>query len=118
MVTIIDYKQATNSEGENFFMLVVQGGVESVKSKETGRFYLTARKATVTSTFDERTCKELIGQKLSGGIEKVETKPYSFIIEETGEEITLQHRNVYNPDISTLEETVFGEHSTKELVAS
>jgi hypothetical protein len=106
MVSIINYKSATNSAGEEFFLLQVMGGVESVISQETGRAYLTARKATVSTTFDEVTCQNLIGTKLPGGIEKVETEPYAYTIEATGEEIQLSHRYVYNPNLQSMEEAV------------
>lgn len=109
MVTISNYKSATNADGEEFFVLVLQGGVETVRSQATDRFYLTARKATVTSTFDEATCQRLIGTQLPGGIEKVEVDPYSYVIEETGEQITLSHRNEYNPNLQTMEEAVAGQ---------
>jgi hypothetical protein len=35
----------------------LQGGIEMVKSKETDKFYVTARKASISSTFDELTCQ-------------------------------------------------------------
>ncbi len=106
MVSIINYKSATNADNEEFFLLQVMGGVESVISKETGRAYLTARKATVSTTFDEETCKGLVGQKLPGGIEKVETEPYMYTIEATGEEIELSHRYQYNSSLQSMEEAV------------
>lgn len=106
MVTITSFKSATNNAGEQFNLLVVQGGVESVLSQETGRFYLTARKATVSTTFDEAACQNLIGTKLPGGVEKQEVDPYSYVIEETGEEIELSHRYVYNPQMLSMEEAV------------
>ena len=114
MVTIINYKSATNADGQEFYLLVVQGGVESVLSKESGRFYLTAKKATVSSTFDERTCESLIGTKMPGGVQKVEVDPYSFVVEETGEEITLNHRYEYNPQLQSMEEAVLGDVNAQE----
>ena len=38
MVKIIDCKKRINSEGEEFFSLIVQGGVEPVKAKPQVRF--------------------------------------------------------------------------------
>ena len=61
MVTIADYKTYQREDGTDFQVLVVQGDVEAVQSKETGRLYLTARTANVACTFDGRTCKSLIG---------------------------------------------------------
>jgi hypothetical protein len=115
MVKIITYKSATNAEGEEFFMLVVQGGVESVLSKETERFYLTAKKATVSSTFDEETCRGLVGTQLPGGIERVEVDPFTYVDEETGEQFELDHRNVYNPELITMEEAVLETAPQKPL---
>jgi hypothetical protein len=57
MVTIVDYKQSETSDGKKFYALIVQGGVEMVLNEQTGRYYLTARQASVTSTFNEQTCK-------------------------------------------------------------
>ena len=92
MVTIIDYKTYQREDGTDFNVLIVQGGVEPVKSKITGKLYLTARKASVSSSFDEITCQELVGTKLQGAITKVEVEPYQFVIKETGEVITRNHR--------------------------
>ena len=113
MVTISNYKSATNADGEAFFMLILMGGVESVQSKETGRFYLTAKKATISSTFDEQICQSLLGTKMPGSIQKVQVEPYDYMIPETGEEIQLSHRYEYNPSPS-MEETVL--ERTNDLV--
>ena len=92
MVQIVGYKKIEKEDGTNFFLLEVQGGLESVKSKATGKLYLTARKASVGCSFDEVTCQGLIGTKLDGAITKVEVEPYQFVIQETGEMITRNHR--------------------------
>ena len=47
------------------------------------------------TTFDEETCKTLIGQELSGSIQKVECEEYQHEIPETGEIITLSHHWEY-----------------------
>ena len=110
MVTIIDYKKSQNSDGEEFFSLILQSGVEAVKSQESGRFYLTARKAFVSSTFDEATCKSLVQTKMPGSIEKVSVEPYEYTIEDTGEVIMLEHSWRYNPEAQSIEEAVFEPH--------
>jgi hypothetical protein len=71
-----------------------------VKSHQTGQFYVTARKASISSTFDEITCQALIGSDIEGKIEKVNCEPYEYTIKDTGEVITLSHRFQY------LEETL------------
>jgi hypothetical protein len=63
MVRIIDYLKRTNAEGEDFFVLVLQGGLEIVKSQETGRNYATSKTANLSSVFDENTCKSCMGLK-------------------------------------------------------
>ena len=83
MVTIKDYKTFQKENGENFFALVVQGGLEAVKSKETNRTYFTAKTATVACTFDEETCVNLIGTEMPGKIMKVDVEPYEYAIPDT-----------------------------------
>ena len=110
MVTIKDYKTFQKENGENFFALVVQGGLEAVKSKETNRTYFTAKTATVACTFDEETCVNLIGTEMPGKIMKVDVEPYEYAIPDTGEVIRLTHRNEYVSD----EEAVIKEHVAEE----
>lgn len=98
MVRIINYKERQKEDGTNFYVLELQGGIEMVMSKATGRFYATAKKALIPSTFDEVTCQALIGTEMPGNIVKEECEPYDFVVKETGEEITLYHRWVYVPE--------------------
>lgn len=112
MVQIVDFKTFTKENGETFNTLVVQGGVEAVVSKLTGRTYLTAKKASVPCTFDEQTCKSLIGTSLEGKVTKIEVDPYTYVVEETGEEIERNHRYVYMSD----EEAVMNEHVVHEEI--
>ena len=102
MVTVKDYKKRENKEGEEFFVLVLQGNVVPVKSQKTGRTYFTAKTCTVSSTFDEETCKEVIGMQFPGKIIKVETDPYEFTIPETGDVIELAHRWDYQDSTEEL----------------
>ncbi len=107
MLTIVDYKQRENSAGEKFFALIVQNGVELVKSNQSGRFYATARNASIPSTFDENTCKQLIGTQINGSIQRVECEPYDYTIPESGEVIQLNYRHEYVEEGATVEENVF-----------
>jgi hypothetical protein len=95
MVTIVDYRTYPREDGSEFHALVVQGGVEAVKSKETGRMYLTVRSAKVPCTFDLATCETLMGTTLPGSIRKVEVDPYAYAVPSTGEIIQLAHRYEY-----------------------
>ncbi|HDZ04672.1 hypothetical protein LCGC14_0354340 [marine sediment metagenome] len=95
MVTIKNYKTITKDDGEKFYALIVQGGVEPVKSNRTGRVYFTTRTATVPTTFDEQTCKEIIGNQFNGEIQKIECEAYDYTVESSGEIIELNHRWEY-----------------------
>lgn len=63
MVTIVDCAQRTNSDGENFFAIIVENGLEAEKSQETGKSYFTKKKASVLSLLSEEKCSSLIGEK-------------------------------------------------------
>jgi hypothetical protein len=108
MVTIIDFKKRENKEGKEYGVLVIQGAIETVRSKTTNRPYLTAKKASVPTTFDDVFAKNLIGQTLPGQIEKQECDPYIFTNPETGEEMELSHTYIYNEDPANIEEEVLG----------
>lgn len=98
MVRIIGFKKREKEDGTPFFILELQGGVEMSISKETGQYYATTKKAYVTSTFDETTCKALIGSEMPGSIKKKKVEPYTYVVKETGEELVLTHRWIFVPE--------------------
>lgn len=106
MVRIINYKTRQREDGTEFYLLEVQGGIEMIQSKTTKQYYATAKKATVSTTFDEDTCRGLIGSEFPGKISKITTEPYQYTIKESGEVVTLQHRYIYLPDNVESEEVV------------
>ena len=109
MVTVKEVKKVVNAMGEEFYGLIVQSGAMPVKSKATGRIYLTAKTAFVATTFDEQTANSMIGQEFEGTIKRVETDPYEYTIEETGEVIQLSHRWEYHDPALDLEQQVVPE---------
>ena len=82
MVIVKDVKTITKDDGEKFYALVLEGSVEPVRSKKTGRIYFSARKATVPTTLDEKACKSIIGTTFKGDVQKVECEPYAYTIED------------------------------------
>lgn len=98
MVKVSSYEQRRTHDGKEFFVLLLQGDIEIVQSTETGRMYATAKKANLSCTFDEMTCKALVGKELAGSIEKVSCEPYEYVQPETGEVLYLQHRYEYIPE--------------------
>lgn len=98
MVTIIDFKKRISENGDEFNVLILQGGLEMAKSQETGKFYATAKKCSITSTFTDEVCQELVGTKIPGKVKKVSCDPYEFTVPETGEIIDLDYRWEYQPE--------------------
>ena len=113
MVTISGYAERESGDGKKFYALILQGGLEMVLSEETGRYYATAKQASITSTFDEATCKGLVGTKLPGKIARIQCDPYEYTIRETAEVIKLTHRWTYSPNEAAVDEMVY----EKALVA-
>ena len=92
MVTVKNYiKRTSKKSGKEFFVLVLSGGIEPVKSAD-GKLYFTSRSCTVPSSFDEQTCKDLIGTKFPGSIEKVACDPYDYTIPNTNNTVTLNYK--------------------------
>lgn len=108
MITIVDYKERLNKDGEPFLALVLEGDMEMVQS-ESGRYYATARRTSIPSSFNEETCKRLIGKQMPGAIVKVECDAYEYTLPETGEIIHLTHRYEYSPHGGSNEQAVFSE---------
>jgi hypothetical protein len=98
-------------------VLILQGGLEMVLSEETGRYYCTAKQASITSTFDEATCKSLVGTKLPGKIARIQSDPYDYTVKETGEIITLTHRWAYNPNEAALDEMIYEKEPEGAILA-
>ena len=109
MVTIVDFVKRQNKAGDDFYALILQGGIELVKSQDTGRWYATAKKASITSTFDEDFCRGLIGQQIPGTVQRVSCEPYEFTVKDTGEVLTLTHRWVYLKEGESVEEKVIAD---------
>jgi len=107
MVTIVDYAVRQKSDGKEFIALILQGGIELVKSKVTDQYYATSKKCSITSTFNEATAKAMIGEKIPGSIQKQTCDPYSYVVKETGEMLELNFRWVYLPEGATLEEAIY-----------
>lgn len=108
MVTIIGLEKRKNKEDKEFNVLILQGGIETIISKETGKPYLTARQTSIPCTFDEVMAKTLLGEKLPGEILKMDCEEYEFTIPDSGKKITLAYTYVYNPEPVSIEETVLG----------
>lgn len=95
MVTVSGFAVRQNQEGESFVVLILQGDMELVQSQQTGHFYATAKKCTISSTFSEQMAATLVGKQLPGKIIKEECDPYDFVVPETGEILELNYRWAY-----------------------
>ena len=113
MVTVTGYAMREAKDGREFITLELSGGLELVQSQETGKFYATARKCSIPSTFNEKVAEQMIGSKIEGDIVRVKSDPYEFADKKTGEIITLMHSWAYRPKGSF--ETI-GTSRVEELV--
>ena len=118
MVRISNYLERKAEDGTTFFVLELQGSLEMIMSQNTGNYYATAKKTTMTTTFDEETCKALVGTKLPGTISKVESEPYEYTVKQTGEVILLSHNYVYNPEEKVATNTSKEDSAIQKLLAS
>lgn len=116
MVKIIDFVKKQNKDEEDYCLLVIRGGLQLVKSQGTGRYYATMKQVNLPTTFDEATCKSLIGEEIPGSIVKVEVEPYEYALPETGEIITLSHRWEYVKESDKIAEIVFEGKPEESLV--
>lgn len=98
MVTITGYVLRQNKEGKSFVALELSGDIEMIQSGTSGRFYMTAKRCSIPSTFTEETAKLLIGKTMPGRIDRVQSEPYEYTVKETGEVITLVHTYSYVPE--------------------
>ena len=115
MVKIVDVVERESSvDKKKFYSLILQGGMELVLSEESGRYYATAKRASISTTFDEATARSFIGRELRGKIVRVTCDPYEYTVKETGEVLKLSHRWVFNPNESaSMEEAIFDKEPAK-----
>ncbi len=98
MVTVSAYAVRQNQQGESFVVLILQGDMELIQSQQTGNFYVSARKCTISSTFNEQVAATMVGKQLPGRIVKEACESYDFVDPDTGEIIELNYRWTYCPD--------------------
>ena len=116
MVRVNSYQKRTSLEGENYYVLELQSDqLEFVISKRTGRPYATVMRSWMPTTFSEEVCQMMIGKSMPGTIKKVECEPYTFYIEDIGEEITRAFRYEYVPVEDSPEDAVFNSEVNKEF---
>ena len=108
MVTIIDFKKRKSADGKEFAVLILQGEIETVRSKTTNRPYITARKTSIPTTLDEVFAKNMMGKELPGTIEKIECETYEFVNPETGKKLKLDYTYQYNESPATVTEEIVG----------
>lgn len=97
MVTVTNYFKRTTKEGKEFITLELSGGLTLIQSSNTGNFYATQHKCSISSTLDENTAKQLIGSQIQGEIVKQETSNYQWTNKITGEVLTLNYHWCYQP---------------------
>ena len=94
MVTVIGFDKRLSDDDREFFALTIQGEVEVIQS-QNGNLYMTARKTSIPSTFDEEECQLLLGKEIPGNIKRTLCDAYEYVNKDTGEVITLHHTYEY-----------------------
>lgn len=123
MVTITNYKVVETEEGDSYIRLILTGDISMVKSVQTGNFYATTRRCSISSTFDENTAKLMLGKQMQGSIVKEDCDPYEYELD-GGEIIELSHRWTFSDKtsedlaIDDLVSSVNSNGTTKELEAA
>lgn len=107
MVTVINYQSRKSDTRKELFALTLQGEPEFIRSVNTGKLYLTAKSASILTTFEEGKCQNLIGITFPGSIIKVQCDEYTYTLPETGEDVKLNFRYEYSEEASNMEEVVF-----------
>lgn len=97
-MVIVKRYHLREGEESDYITLELEGDLELVQSQNTGRFYATARRCFIYSTFDEVTAMRMLGSEMPGKIIRVQREPYEYTIPETGETVTLTHGWDYIPD--------------------
>ena len=97
MIIVKDYHVREGEQGQ-YISLELMGDIEMVQSSNTGRFYATARRCFVSSTFNEVIAQRMVGKEMSGRIVRTQCEPYEYTVPETGEVIMLAHSWSYEPE--------------------
>lgn len=118
MVTVIDYAVRQNSEGEEFVALIIQGDLDIVESRSSGRLYATAYQTSITSTFSEEVAALMVGKKLPGQIKRIACDPYDYTVPETGEVIQITHTYEYAQDDNIAKEHAPVFEETPQMVTA
>ena len=97
MLTVTNYKVSKSKDGTKFISLTIEGGVEMVQSLTSGAFYAKSKKCFIPFTGNEEAAKAMIGNTLTGTIERVECPGYDYRLN-NNEIITLYHTYQYQPE--------------------
>ena len=103
MVTIIGLEKKTNLKTKaSYSVLLVQGSAQVLRSKASGRVYISAPRASVPCALDEVQAKSLVGQTLPGEIQRIECAPFEVKLP-TGKKVKISSTFLYSPDPVTAE---------------
>ncbi|MGC1391237.1 MAG: hypothetical protein WA816_09380 [Bacteroidales bacterium] len=97
MVTITSIEQRKNPKTQAVYTVaIITGNLEILTSHSTGKPYLTTKSVMLPTTLNNDQAKLLVGQNLSGNIEKIECKPYDIKLA-NGKKISINHTYQFSP---------------------
>lgn len=98
MVKIIDALTRVNAKTkEEYNVVVLLGNVEVLRSKSSGKPYLSAKKVMMPTTLTSDQAKELIGSELSGNIEKIDCPEYEIKMPGSNKKVKINHTFQFAP---------------------
>jgi hypothetical protein len=101
MVKIIGTESKVNPvTKEQYNLIVLLGNVEVLKSKSTGKPYLTAKKVTMPTTLTSDQAEELVGTSLPGEIEMVDCPEYEIKMPGSNKKVRINHSFQFVPSTS------------------
>lgn len=98
MVKVIGTETKVNPKTkENYNVIVLLGNVEVLKSKSSGKPYLTAKKVTMPTTLTSEQAAELVGTSLPGNIEKIDCPEYEIKMPGSNKKVKINHTFQFSP---------------------
>lgn len=102
MVKIIGSETKVNPKTkEQYNVIVLMGNVEVLKSKATGKPYLTSKRVIMPTTLTSEQAADLVGTNLPGDIEKVDCPEYEIKMPNSKKVVKITHTFQYSPSVAS-----------------
>ena len=108
-ISKVNTNQVKDAKGKierTFYSFTVTSIITRARKNGDGHYIdnVKCRMSAGGMSEDKKACESVIGEILKGTIERVDCDPYQWTNKETGEEMELTHRYVYQPESQPVEE--------------